>query len=141
MKEPVDHILRPNLPWRSKDEPIVTECGYNGESVKTITRNELAARLKEYGQQRTAMLTCMTCLSTSRRHSDWDTDPRQAIQREAEWECGWRKRRKERTRLRDELLAIAQLIEAHPDEFKTLVERQQWRSGKPATVARLQNRS
>ena len=135
MKEPVDHIVRPSLPWRSSNEPAVTECGYNAESVRTITRDELAARLKEYGEQRTALLTCMTCLSTARRHSDWATDPRQAIQREAEWECGWRKRRNGRTRLRDELLAIAQLIEAHPDEFKTLLERQRWRSKKPTAVA------
>jgi hypothetical protein len=54
MKEPVDHIVRPSLPWRSSTEPAVTECGYNAESVKTITRDELAARLKEYGEQATA---------------------------------------------------------------------------------------
>ena len=27
MKEPVDHILRPSLPWRSQDVPAITECG------------------------------------------------------------------------------------------------------------------
>ena len=132
MKEPVDHILRPTLPWRSPDEPVVTECGYNGESVKTITRDELDARLKEYGQQRTAMLTCMTCLQTCQRHAGWEKDPRKALQREIEWECGWRKKRG--TRLRDELAAIEQLIKQHPDEFQTLLERQQWRSKNPSAV-------
>lgn len=138
MKEPVDHIVRPSLPWRSTDEPTITECGYNAESVKTITREELDARTKEYGQIRTAMLTCMTCLQTSQRHADWEQDPRKALQREIEWECGWRKKRGER--LRDELIAIQQLIELHPDEFKNLIERQQWRSKKPtsAHVARQQ---
>jgi hypothetical protein len=28
MKEPVDHILRPALPWRG-DEGAITECGYD----------------------------------------------------------------------------------------------------------------
>lgn len=129
MKEPVDHILRPFLPWRPQG-PAVTECGYNAESVKTISRDELEKRLKDYGQARTAMLTCMTCVQTAQRHVDWQTDPRKALQREIEWEVGWRKHRKNRTQLRNELLAIEQLIEAHADEFRTLVQRQEWRAKK-----------
>ena len=53
MKEPVDHILRPRLPWRSESDPALTECGYNASSVKTLTREEFSARLKDWGQQRT----------------------------------------------------------------------------------------
>jgi len=134
MKEPVDHILRPTLPWRSPNEPVITECGYNGESVKTLSREEFSARLKEMGEQRAALFTCMTCSQTARRHSTWDEDPRRALQREIEWESGWR--RKNGRRLLDELLAIQKLIELYPLEFQRLVQREQWRSKKPATEAR-----
>mgnify|MGYP001599520162 CR=1 FL=1 len=37
MKEPVDHVLRPRLPWRSPSDPAITECGYDASKVKTIT--------------------------------------------------------------------------------------------------------
>ena len=45
MKEPVDHILRPQLPWRSG--PGITECGYDASQVKTLTREQFKARLAE----------------------------------------------------------------------------------------------
>ena len=61
MKEPVDHILRPRLPWRSPDAPAITECGYNAVKVKTITRDGFLAREKDWGRQRAALFTCMTC--------------------------------------------------------------------------------
>jgi hypothetical protein len=61
MKEPVDHILRPNLPWRSPDEGAITECGYDASKVKTLTRAEFFKGQKDLGERRTAMLTCMTC--------------------------------------------------------------------------------
>ena len=32
MKEPVDHILRPKLPWRT-GEGAITECGYDAAKV------------------------------------------------------------------------------------------------------------
>jgi hypothetical protein len=58
MKEPVDHILRPQLPWRTGGG--ITECGYDASKVQTLTREEYFARLKDLGQQRCAMMTCMT---------------------------------------------------------------------------------
>lgn len=135
MKEPVDHILRPSLPWRS-DSPV-TECGYDASKVKALTRAEFFQRLNDYGQQRTAMLTCMTCSNTAQRHGSWDDDPRHAIQREVEWEGSGRWAHKERgTRMRDELLAIAALIEAHRDEFLAHVgnteQRRAWIEKKEA---------
>lgn len=114
MKEPVDHILRPQLPWRS--DAGITECGYDASKVKTLSRAEFLDRLKEFGQQRTALLTCMTCSDTARRHGTWDDDPRSAIDREIQWENRYR-RNDRGVRLRDELLAIAALIEAHRVEF------------------------
>jgi hypothetical protein len=122
MKEPVDHILRPRLPWRAAEDAI-TECGYDATKVKTLTREEFEARVKDYGRQRTAMLTCMTCMDTNFRWSNWAGDPRQAMQREIEWEVRWGREITGRPqRLKDELFAIAGLIEAHPDEFEQLVD-------------------
>lgn len=45
MKEPVDHIIRPRLPWRSPDAPAVTECGYDALKVKSLTREEFFQRV------------------------------------------------------------------------------------------------
>ena len=121
MKDPVDHIVRPLLPWRSPAAAI-TECGFDVAKVKTITRPEYDARLKELGYQRTAMLTCMTCADTSKRWTTWDDDPRRAIGREVHWESTeWGRSREHGTRLRDELIAIAALIEAHRQEFESIL--------------------
>jgi hypothetical protein len=131
MKEPVDHILRPRLPWRSESDPAITECGFNAAQVKAITRVEFFQRVKDMGRQRAAMVTCMTCLQTAERWSTWEEDPRHALEREIYWEGTGKYYRNEKRghRLRDELLAIASLIEAHPDEFKTLIEQHQARLG------------
>lgn len=121
MKEPVSHVERPPLPWRSGQS--VTECGLDVESSVTVTRAEFVKRMQEWGIQRTSLMTCMTCLRTAERWLDWDSDPRQAICREAEWEGYGRYRGDKRgSRLRDELRAVAALIAAHPDEFKALVD-------------------
>jgi hypothetical protein len=136
MKEPVDHILRPRLPWR--DGPGITECGYNAEKVQTLTRADYFTRVKSMGQQRAAMLTCMTCAQTASRWSTWDDDPRQAMQRELEWE-GARWRNARGNRLHDELLAIEALIAAHREEFDSHIEnteqRRAWLEKKAANSA------
>lgn len=119
MKEPVDHILRPQLPWRN--ESALTECGYDATKVKALTREEYFARLKDMGQQRTAMLTCMTCGDTARRWGTWADDPRKALDREIQWESGWR-RYDRGTQLRDELTAIAALVAMHREEFDAALE-------------------
>src|ERR1041384_7038226 len=132
VKEPVDHIMRPRLPWRPS-EAALTECGYDASKVKTITREEHLLRTKNYGRQRTAMLTCMTCMQTAERWSTWEEDPRDAVAREIQWESGpFRKPRG--TRLLDELVTIAALIQAHPDEFQRLLvvtqQRREWNERK-----------
>ena len=145
MKEPVDHILRPRLPWRSPGEGEITECGYNAAKVKTLTRAEFFQREKDYGQQRSAMLTCMTCRTTALRWGTWDDDPRLAMLREVEWErCEAyyvRLSRNERgTRLKDELVAIAELIEVHRPEFEAKLaenqQRREWLEKKAALTQR-----
>ena len=135
MKEPVDHILRPQLPWREGDA-AVTECGYDATKVKAITRGEAQSRFKEFGKQRTAMMTCMTCIDTGQRYGTWDDDPRKAVQREIEWECRWRSNDNHGVRLRDELLAAAELIEEHRADFDAKVlaigQRREWNEKKAA---------
>lgn len=135
MKEPVDHILRPRLPWRLESDGAMTECGYNAAKLKTITRAEHAQRIKEFGSQRCMMLTCMTCSGTADRWASWDEDPRKALGREVEWEVTrWGTRDSHGVRLLDELLAIAALIAAHPEEFAKLLAdlnaRRQWNDEK-----------
>lgn len=134
MKEPVDHITRPRLPWRL-DGPLLTECGYDASKVKVITRDEYQQRLKDYGQQRAAMLTCMTCSQTAARWASWQEDPRKAMVREIEWETAWHGSKRDE-RLRDELLAFEALVAAHQEEFHRLVAeiiaRREWNARKPA---------
>lgn len=129
MKEPVDHIVRPRLPWRSPSEPAITECGHDVAKVKTITREAFLARFAEYGRQRTALFTCMTCAETAQRWPTWEKDPRTALEREITWEtCRWGASRG--FRFRDELEAVAALIDTYPEEFARLVaevgQRRDW---------------
>jgi hypothetical protein len=129
VKEPVDHILRPRLPWRSASEPAITECGYDASKVKVLTREDFQARLKDLGQQRTALLTCMTCADASKRWPTWEQEPRGALEREITWEYAWG-REKRGHRLKDELVAIVALIDAHPEQFASLLgeleQRREW---------------
>lgn len=137
MKEPVDHIIRPLLPWRSS-EGAVTECGYDASKVKALTREEFFQREKDLGKQRAAMITCMTCADTAKRWNAWETDPCQAMAREIAWERGeWYRARTDRgDRLKQELTAISALIEAHRDEFEATVtanaQRREWLEKKAA---------
>lgn len=141
MKEPVDHILRPSLPWRLGSAAI-TECGYDASQVKTLTRDEAKARYKELGRQRTAMLTCMTCIETANRWGTWEDDPRQALQREITWEHGgfYRAREDRGQRLKNELQVIATMIDERRDEFLAAVseieQRRAWNEKKAALAER-----
>lgn len=139
MKEPVDHILRPLLPWRLADETAITECGYDASQVKTLTRQDYFRRLQDMGSQRAALFTCMTCADTAKRWGTWDDDPRRALEREIVWEWGngYHRAGDDRgTRLRDELIAIAALIQRHRMEFEGLISedirRRAWLEKKTA---------
>ena len=122
MKEPVDHILRPRLPWRNADADM-TECWLNAAKVATLSREAHSLRIRDLGQQRAAMITCMTCADTSKRWKPWEESPLQAIERETSWEQrrGWGEPRG--YRLYTELLAIVELIEAHREEFDGIVAK------------------
>lgn len=142
MKEPVDHILRPGLPWRD-GVGAITECGLEATETKTISRAEYVQRRKELGPQRASMFTCMTCSQTSGRWQSWEQDPRVAMQREIEWERGaayWHERTDRGQRLKDELKAIASLVAAHREEFDALIEtdhrKQEWLDKKAALAGK-----
>ncbi len=138
MKEPVDHIVRPRLPWRAPSAPAITECGFDASKVQAISRDEYFLRFKEMGRQRCALMTCMTCGDTARRWGTWADDPRFALQREIEWERGsyYRARSDRGELLKDELTAVAALIASHQDEFDAAVmeiqRRRDWNEKKAA---------
>jgi len=132
MKTPVDHILRPPLPWRQRDDGI-TECGYAAGAVSTITRDQWIQRVKDIGRQRSAMITCMTCSGAAERWVQSGHDLRKTLGREIEWECGssyWQQHKERDHRLLDELEAIAALIETHREEFDAHIaaskQRREW---------------
>jgi hypothetical protein len=135
MKEPVDHILRPKLPWRT-DDAAITECGYDASKVKTLSRDDFFSRIKNLGIQRVTMLTCMTCSSTAQRWPTWEEDPRKALEREIAWEGGSWRFEDRGSCLKIELLAIAALINAFPQEFadriNEIAARQEWLQKKDA---------
>jgi hypothetical protein len=64
------------------------------------------------------------------RWASWEQDPRLAVGREINWETGghyYRPRTDRGARLKDELGAIAELVENHREEFDALIEKEQAR--------------
>lgn len=119
-QEPLDHILRPRLPWREDD---LTECGRAANDVKTIiTADELKARIKRLGQQRTAFTVCMTCAGQVKYSMTWEQHPIGVLDRELKRvgtftpTPGYPVALKVE-RVTAELRAIAALIDAHRGEF------------------------
>lgn len=125
--EPRDHVIRENLPWR--DEQL-TECGRAANDVaSTITREELRARVKKHGSQRTAFTVCMTCYNTVGHAPQWADNPTGVINRERgtspivyhKWEKDGNGSHAQTgphvDQISIELHAIAELIAAHRDEY------------------------
>jgi hypothetical protein len=107
VRDDLDHVLRPILPWR--DERL-TECGRTDVS-RAIGRDEFVAKVRREGKQRSAMTTCMTCWNTALRWKDWRQSPSDVMRRALPtWPSG-------PDRADDELRAIAALIAEHRDEF------------------------
>lgn len=111
---PLDHIARPPLPWR---DIAKTECGRALTDVASVvSREDVERKIARQGKQRAALTTCMTCATTSGRWPAWDRDPIEAMGRAVN-----AARYDEADPLRRELRAIAMLIEAHRDEFDSLI--------------------
>lgn len=115
--EPLDHIARPNLPWRPEN---LTECGKDTNTVEqVITRDQALAKVGRQGKQRAAMSTCMTCWNAAEWNRDWAQSPTEVMAREVKRGRNWSTRvlPNTDTPLDRELRAVAALVEAHRDEF------------------------
>lgn len=121
MSEPLTHVIRPTLPWRN-DATAVTECGLRADSYPSVPRDEAAARWKKLGAQRASLWFCMTCVQTAGRWPTWDEDPAGCLGREVE-RARYRRRPDDPDDdpFRRELVAIAQLVDLHRDDFDTLL--------------------
>ena len=116
--EPLTHVLRPSLPWRDATTAM-TECGLRADSYPTASRAEASAKWRKLGAQRASLWFCMTCVQTAERWPTWDDDPAGCLGRYIE-----RVRYRDTTEsdeFRRELVAIAQLIELHRDDFDGLL--------------------
>ena len=110
MADEIEHVARPALPWR---DDSLTECGKTTSGRPIISRGALVEKVKQQGQARAAMTTCMTCWQTASRWRNWAEAPSEVMKREVpQWYQG-----PKAERLDAELRAIAALIEAHRDEF------------------------
>ena len=110
--EALDHVARPNLPWR---HDVLTECGLTEMSAqRVLTRAAFEDKVKRQGKTRSAMTTCMTCWQTASRWKDWSQAPSEVMRREMP---AWSSPLHPHNRLDAELRAIAALIEAHREEF------------------------
>src|SRR4051812_10541779 len=113
--EPLDHVRRSDLPWRTME---LTECGRPLSDVGAyIDRDQLQARLRAWGKQRTSMHTCMTCWTASTHNPTFEHDPVQAMSREVRGAM-WTK---EQPQLAAELRALAALAVKYRDEFDDFV--------------------
>jgi len=124
---PLEHVIRSRPPWRRGGD--LTECGKPVAGRPVITRDAFLAKVRAQGKQRSAMTTCMTCWDTASRHPSWDENPVASLVREAR-QFEWARFEDspamsgpgpKSISFRDELIAIAALIEAHPDEFDELL--------------------
>jgi hypothetical protein len=121
-----DHVRRPPLPWRPDER--ITECGRLEKDVKTVIEpDQLAWRVKNWGQQRTAFTVCMTCADRARYSPLWEVDPVALIEREARRTGGsintkGRREDPRRELLSHELRAMIRLVEEHREEFDALVQ-------------------
>lgn len=113
----VTHIERPNLPWR---DDHLTECKLDATRHPTWTRAQAAAQARDLGQQRFAMVVCITCMNTSQRHRTWDEDPASCLDRYVA--PVWGVPDDEQIRMTNELRAIGLLVAAHRGEFDATVE-------------------
>jgi hypothetical protein len=111
MDEPLEHVARPLLPWQ--DRSTLTECGLDTVGRTVLSREEFRCKFKEQGRKRAGLSTCMTCLETASCHPSWDEDPVRSLWRETYG--------RPRPGFRDELLAIAELVDRHYEEFTTIL--------------------
>ena len=113
----LNHITRTGLPWRPADRTI---CGRPlaelAEGV-VLTLADARAKQKRLGQQRFAMVICMTCARHVTSWAEWDRDPVARFARELGNGFGGGRA----PELEAELRAIAALIAEHREQFDDMV--------------------
>jgi hypothetical protein len=117
----LEHVLRAVPPWRTG--PLLTECGQLADGVPVLTRDALIAKVNRQGKARSSLTTCMTCWQTAdRHHGTWETMPVRVMARELNRaDRGIRESDPAAVRVRDELLAIEELVSRHRDEFDAIL--------------------
>lgn len=116
--EPLTHVARTSLPWRDADRTV---CGHPiSQYAEGLVLNLADARAmaRRLGQQRFALVICMTCANNAGRWAEWDDNPLMRMEREVTG-GGFRKIDEQ---IVHELRAIGLLIMHHREEFDGLVE-------------------
>jgi hypothetical protein len=112
----LDHIQRTPLPWRT-GAPL-TECGLIDTPALTV--DEFIVKARRLGQQRAALVTCMTCWQQVVTYGGSVRTGHDDLVSVLAREVGRIQRARGRTQraaLERELTAIAALIAEHRDEF------------------------
>lgn len=108
------HIVRPPVPWSML--PASSECGREASDLKsTMTLDEAKQLREKLGQQRFAIVICMTCARTAGSWPTFEQDPLQRLGRERNLY------QKGGEQVRNELFALAELAARHRDEYEGLV--------------------
>jgi len=119
---PLRHLRRMAPPWADQHRTV---CGRPTTDVANlVTWDEAAALYRKHGQQRAAFLFCQTCIASHRHAADrpsrWDEDPAAVV---TDYASRGRKGWQGDEQTRAELLALADLVNAHPDEYAAHVAR------------------
>jgi len=116
--QPLTHITRTPLPWREATKTVCGRPVTQYAVALVINRADAIAMSRRLGQQRFALVICMTCAHNHSRWVEWDESPVHRMEREVTGGA-FGKREPE---LEAELRAIAALIVGHREEFDNLVE-------------------
>ena len=117
--EPLKHIRRVSLPWRS-EELVLTECGRVAANHPSVSVDEAKESVKKLGERRTSFLFCVTCLDACRR-SAWRAERTDALFAAIEREVDRANTRQPDEQFVRELHAIALLVDAHRAEFDMIL--------------------
>lgn len=113
----LNHIARTSLPWRDADRTICGQPVNQYADGVVINLRDAHAMARRLGQQRFALVICMTCANNANRWTEWDANPLGRMEREVTG-GGFRKIDPV---IVAELRAMAALIAAHRDEFDDIV--------------------
>lgn len=116
---PLRHLQRMAPPWADQHRTV---CGRPLSDVASVVSwDEAKSLVTKHGRKRAMFLFCQTCLSQERvaeRDTSWEANP-VAVTADYASRARWSKDDPARA----ELLALAELVAAHPDEYAEAVAR------------------